>query len=466
MTKRILLLTHAIILLVLWVLAFVTDGTGGGGDSITHFFFAQLSWKEPANFFDHWGKPFFTLFASPWAQFGFIGIKLFNILCGVLSSYLASLIAIRLSKPWPWAISIMAFVAPAYYTFLFSGLTEPFSSLVVIGAVYLCLSGKIGWGLFLASFLPFCRSEAQVFLLFFFVFAILNKSWKLTPLLLAGYIIYALVGSLYLESPLWIFEVPYNPTGSVYGHGEWLHYIKLMTSMLGLPFMLLAVLGLFQFFRKAFIQRNFKWKSELWLVHGIFFSLLVGHTVVWALGIYGSAGLSRTLITVFPLLWLIMLDGVILLKDYSSQLFKVKAFVLPTFILLVQFGWIFSTSDASSYYNAHLKRNSEDYFIQNEIGSYIKQNYPEYEHFVIDKPYMALALGINFIDYDYRSNWSYYFRMDQLPQPALFIYDPYYPSIQHGVSLELVRKENKLEQLMEWTSPNGQHYVLFKQSTF
>ncbi|WP_417608695.1 hypothetical protein [Owenweeksia hongkongensis] len=463
MTKRILLIPHAIILLVLWVLAFFTDGTGGGGDSITHFFFAQLAWKEPINFFDHWGKPFFTLFASPWAQFGFIGIKFFNIFCGVFSSYLTALIAIRLSKPWPWAITIMAFVAPAYYTFLFSGLTEPFSSLVVVGAVYLCLSGKMGWGLFLASFLPFCRSEAQVFLLFFFVFAVLNKGWKLTPLLLSGYLIYALVGSLYLESPLWIFEVPYNPTGSVYGHGEWLHYVDMLTHMLGVPFIILAGLGLIQFLRKAFIQGSFKWKSELWLVHGIFFSLLVGHTVVWALGIYGSAGLSRTLITVFPLLWLIMLDGLILLKDISAKLFAGRSYILPLTIIIIQAGITFTSPVSKYYYHAHLKLNAEDYFINSEIGPFIKEKYPDIRHFVIDKPYLAIGLGINFIDPQERSNWNVYNHLDELTQPSLFIFDQQYITVQYGIELQQVRQEQKLEELHEWTSPSGLKYVLFQK---
>lgn len=463
MTKRILLITHAIILLVLWILAFLTDGTGGGGDSLTHYFFAQLSWKEPINFFNHWGKPFFTLFASPWAQVGFIGIKLFNILCGVLSSYLAALVAMRLAKPWPWAIPIMAFVAPAYYTFLFSGLTEPFSSLVVIGSVYLCLSRKISWGLLLASFLPFCRSEAQVFLLFFFVFAVLNRSWKFTPLLLFGYIIYGLVGSIYMDSPLWVFEVPYNPSGSVYGHGEWLHYVDMLTHMIGTPFIILAGLGLVQFLRVAFIQGNFQWKSELWLVHGIFFSLFVGHTVVWALGIYGSAGLSRTLITVFPLLWIIMLDGLILLKDISNKLFAGRNYILPLALISIQ-GIITITSPVSKYYfKDHLTLNKEDQFIDAEIGPYIKEHYPEVHHFVIDKPYLAIGLGINFIDPIERSNWNIYNHLENLRNPSLLIFDQQYVPVQYGIKLEQIRAEQKLEELKEWTSPSGLKYVLFEK---
>lgn len=461
MTKRILLISHLALLIALWTLALITDGTGGGGDSLTHFFFAQLSWQEPSNFFDHWGKPFFTILASPWAQFGITGVKLFNILCGVSSSLLASLVAIRLAKPWPWAIPILAFITPGYYTFLFSGLTEPISSLTVIGAVYLCLSGRISWGFILASFLPFCRSEAQIFLLFFFIFALFNGHLKKTPLLLAGYVIMGFLGSFFHDSFWWIFQSPYHPTSSAYGNGEWLHYIYQLEKILALPFAVLGALGIIQFFRKAFVLKTFDWKGELWLVHGIFFSLLFGHTLVWALGIFGSAGLSRTLLTVFPLLWLIMLDGLILLKDISSALFKKREYILPLLVIALQL-WIVSTSPVSKYYyTAHLTLNDEDKYINTEIKPYIKQHYPDVEHFVIDKPYLAVAFGINFINPEQRTNWSSYNYLETIPDDAVFIFDQQYITVQYGITLEQVRSEGKLEEIREWTSPGGLNYVLF-----
>lgn len=464
MIKRLLLLIHLAILLVLWTLALLTDGTGGGGDSLTHFFFSQLSWQEPENFFNHWGKPFFTILSSPWAQFGFVGIKLFNILCGVAASYLASLVAIRFSKSWSWAVPIIAFITPGYYTFLFSGLTEPISALTVIGAIYLCVSGRVGWGLFLASFLPFCRSEAQIFLLFFLIFAVLNGHWKKAPLLLSGYIIMGFAGSFYHDSFWWIFNNPYNPNGSVYGKGEWFHYIDQLAHIVGGPFIILLALGLIQFFRKVFILQNFDWKSELWLVHGIFFSLLFGHSLVWALGIWGSAGLSRTMLTVFPLLWLISLDGLILLKDLSSALFKKRAFVLPGILIFIQTYGVATSSVSKYYYFTHLTLSEEDRFIEREIGSYISKEYPEVHHFVIDKPYLAIALDINFIDPRKRSNWSGYQFLDNIPDEALFIFDEQYVPVQYGLQLDQVKSEDKLVMLKEWESPEGRTYTLFKKA--
>ena len=56
-------------------------GTGDHGDSVQHFLFARDAWKEPMHLMDHWAKPLWTLIASPFCQFGFDGVKVFNLLC-------------------------------------------------------------------------------------------------------------------------------------------------------------------------------------------------------------------------------------------------------------------------------------------------------------------------------------------------------------------------------------------------
>ncbi len=48
------------------------------GNSVVHYFFVRYAFENPVLFPDHWAKPFFTLPASPFAQFGFGGMKLFR----------------------------------------------------------------------------------------------------------------------------------------------------------------------------------------------------------------------------------------------------------------------------------------------------------------------------------------------------------------------------------------------------
>jgi hypothetical protein len=68
-----------LLFVVACIVALVLNGTNGGGDSIGHYLLAHHAWKYPNLFFNHWGKPVFTMLSSPFAQFGFKGVKLFNV---------------------------------------------------------------------------------------------------------------------------------------------------------------------------------------------------------------------------------------------------------------------------------------------------------------------------------------------------------------------------------------------------
>lgn len=54
------------------------NGTGDSGDSIHHYLFAKYAPIHPSLFFNHWAKPLYVLIFSPFAQFGFIGVKILN----------------------------------------------------------------------------------------------------------------------------------------------------------------------------------------------------------------------------------------------------------------------------------------------------------------------------------------------------------------------------------------------------
>lgn len=462
MSKKQVGFLHIITLATLFILALTSNGVGGGGDSLTHYFISQLSWQQPSYFFFHWGKPFFTLFSSPWAQFGFIGIKLFNILCGVLASYITYLLALKLNKKWAWLIPLIAFITPAYYTYLFSGLTEPFSALLAVTAVYLCLNKKASWGFILASFLPFCRNEAQIFLPLFVVYGLLNKEWKKLPFLLTGYILYSLIGGIYLDNFTWVFESPYDSQGSVYGSGNWDHYISKIEGMSGVFSLVALVLGT-MFGIWKWVKGKMLWRIEPWLVQGIFFALVVVHSTVWVLGIYGSAGLERTLILVFPFMWLIILDGILLLREVSSKISSRYVWLIPLLFGVAHTSNVISKPLTKHYYKTNIELGSENEFIKNVVGAEIKKDHPTVHHFVIDKPYMAVALNINFMDNSQRSNWSIYNHLQDLPKGALLLYDSYYVPVQYGIPLERIESEGKLSELKRWDDPNSDwHYILYK----
>src|SRR5262245_44889026 len=109
--------------LIFLVLSWLSISSYGGGDSWMHYLFAHYAFKHPGNFLDQWAKPIFTLLASPWAYVGFGGIKLFNILCALLTGYLSYRIAVRHFPKMAWLSIVFVFGAPVYFVCVFSGLT-------------------------------------------------------------------------------------------------------------------------------------------------------------------------------------------------------------------------------------------------------------------------------------------------------------------------------------------------------
>ena len=67
-----------IYLIIVTTIIILFEGTGRSGDSIHHYLFAKFAPLHPKLFFNHWAKPLYVLLASPFAQFGFIGVKIFN----------------------------------------------------------------------------------------------------------------------------------------------------------------------------------------------------------------------------------------------------------------------------------------------------------------------------------------------------------------------------------------------------
>ena len=69
------------------ILVFNIDSTFDGGDSILHYLQAHQALETPHYFLDMWAKPIFILFAFPFAKVGWIGMKVFNMICILGSAY-------------------------------------------------------------------------------------------------------------------------------------------------------------------------------------------------------------------------------------------------------------------------------------------------------------------------------------------------------------------------------------------
>ena len=128
------------------VLAFLTVGfvilsllsplIRGEADSICHYNIARYAFQYPHLFLDHWGKPLFTALSAPFAQFGYEGSKIFNILCGIFAALFVFLTARNLNYKNALAGIIFVLFTPVFTLNIFSSLTEFLFSLVLIAGIY------------------------------------------------------------------------------------------------------------------------------------------------------------------------------------------------------------------------------------------------------------------------------------------------------------------------------------------
>ncbi len=370
----------SVITLILIITALLTDGTGGSGDSVYHYFYSRYAWQNPAFFFNHWAKPFFTLLASPFAQFGFKGIKIFNVLLACAACWMAWLTAKVFVQSHAQWIFILLFGAPLYFTVTLSGLTEPLSAFMLIASIYLYLSDHKKSGLLLISFLPFVRSEGLILIGVFFVYLLVKKQYRYIPWLAAGHLIFSLAGYYYYHDLLWVItNIPYAKMSSVYGVGNWTHFIDQLYFCLGPGIYILVLIGGFSMLYEIIKQekRSDYFLEKLLLVYGSFVAFIFAHTCFWALGIFNSMGLTRVLVTVFPLAAIIALDGL----NFIIKLFPLKYHSRVLFFFL-GITCIFPLLDnpASFDFKNSVSLNESQLLVKDKIVPYLQQKFPEHRY--------------------------------------------------------------------------------------
>ncbi|MES2565277.1 MAG: hypothetical protein V4565_00320 [Bacteroidota bacterium] len=279
----------------------------GGPDNVWHYYFSKYALQYPDFFLHHWGKPLFILLSTGFAQFGFFGIKVFNVMCGLASAVVVYKILIHLNIRYAWISAALLLFSPIYFITLQSALTEPLFSLMLITAVYLYLTDKLTLATCLLSFLIFSRSEGMFIIICFAAYLVIIKQWMRLPLLLMGFVIYAIVGYLMGHDFLWYFtENPYQYE-SPYGHGHYTDILKRYESIWGLSFLIVLCIASIFLLYKFFIQKQYMfWKpinetSKIMYLVFIPSAIFLGfHLYVWHNGLCGSAGLERVLASVIP----------------------------------------------------------------------------------------------------------------------------------------------------------------------
>jgi len=380
--ERLFYLLLGIIFVVFTIICFTLEGTNGGGDSVNHYLMSRYSWKHHVLFFNHWGKPLFTILSSPFAQLGFPFIKLFNVICLAGSCYFTFKISRILKQPNIWWLPVLYLTAPEVINVTLSGLTEPLFALLLSASIFLYLKDKVILATIIVSFLPMSRSEGLFMIILSALYLITQKHYKTLFYLLTGQLFINLLGALYYDDLFWVItKIPYATATSNYWPGPIYHFAQYLPFVFGLPLMLLFYLGLIKLPIDKGLSPNKYFKSkvdsiELILIYGSFLSFFIGHSIFYKFSLFNEMGLTRVLVAVHPAMVLIGMNGVALIDKfiirYTNSFYrKVIGYSAGLITIFLCYG----NSSFSIDYHSNIVKNVDQKMISDELIPYLDKKY-------------------------------------------------------------------------------------------
>lgn len=452
------LLSACMAVLLSW-LAVVSPGTEGGMDSYEHYLIARYSWKYPQLFLDQWGKPLYTMFASPFAQFGYLGVVFLNIGLIILCAWLVWLTARNLGFKYPLMAFAGVLFAPIFLDNTLSGLTEPFNAAMLAGIFFLFSYQSYTWAALISGFLPYARSEGYVILAVIGIYLLFyRKDYRATLLLFAGSLVFNFLG-WWLDhppgeagDPFWV--ITHNPYLSfelsgrnICGSGPLLHYVKISNYIFGR--MLLILIGLacllipFRFFQS--LRKEKPAESTIsflfFFAFGIFALYFSVHSIIWKLGMMGSCGLQRVMVVIIPssaimCAW-ILEQGIDNLPEYLN---KIKIWLF-TFVLLLVIAEPFNY--AKGKYPLQV---SDEQKLFTEFASWYKTQEFEQKTVYFFYPYLNVILDIDPYDSDsFIKLWS--FDESWAPYGSIVIWDGHFGPNECNIQLDHLQNNPKFKPL-------------------
>lgn len=413
-------------------------------DGIMHYLIARYAHLHPELFLDQWGKPFYTIMAWPFAQFGLKGVMLMNIFLSVGSMILAYSICKSLEIKFPWISVIILSVSTSYFTLMYSGLTEHAFSFILVLSVFLLLKNKWLVGSLVLSTLPFFRQEGYFMIAALLPFYFYHRKIKYIPLLSIAFIIIATIGAIVYKNVLWIAGA--NPYGfsKIYGSGTWWTFFNHLYYNFGLINLIFFVLGLIVLFFFMFKKRISNHTHLFLLVFLPFFVFFSSHVIFWYFGIFQSLGLSRVLNCVAPLFAIIAALG------FSKPIERIPPVINKIMILcltLIVITYPLNPPNPSSITKQFQRKYSELELQIRDLAPYLKSRYPHafiyYEH-----PMVAYYWEIDPFDHDQCDHLQAINQVDLKPG-ALVIWEKGITAVHTGITRESLDSRTDLEKLID-----------------
>ncbi|MCF8296514.1 MAG: hypothetical protein K9J13_03125 [Saprospiraceae bacterium] len=433
-----------IILIVFLIISFLSEGYEGGADNLAHFLYSKQAFNHPKLFLHHWGKPFFILLSSPFAQFGFNGIKVFNIIIGLLTALFTYLIAKELKFKNACLVIVFVSFTPIYFILHFTALTEILFSFVLILSIYLVLKNKYIISAIILSFLIFTRTEGIVILPLFWVFYLSRKKYLSILLTSTAFILYGIIGYFYFHDFFWfITQMPYGGAKDIYGSGSLFHFIDSSKSILGIPLSILFIFGLliwiFNFIKQK-QKKSMIFSIELLLIILPAIAYFSAHSVAWWLGKGGSLGLIRVIAAVTPLMVLLSLKGFNFMQDLIPWKLAKLALSLIIIVLVVM------TSVA--IYTVPVKLTTTEIFVKDICTWFENSEYNKSKIFYYD-PHFWFFTGLD--PYDKTTNTWMLFQewpdKEIICENSILFWDSHFGPNEGRQSLDDLKKDKRFEQI-------------------
>jgi hypothetical protein len=433
-------------------LALCFEGTGDDGDSVLHYLYARWAYIHPEHHFQHWAKPVYILFTAPVAQLGFSAIKIMNVLLFGTSQFLAFAVAKKLDLRNAWLVPLFMVLAPMECYLTPSGLTEPMWAFWFILSIYLTVNERFTLAAIFISFLPFVRSEGLIIFCIYAPYLAFKRQYWQISLLAVGHLFYMFAGANYYDGNiLWVFnKLGYATLDSSYGEGNWFTFINQLRFFMGSAMRLFLFFGvslglfrLIQYWRGKGIFR----KEELWLVYGCSAAYFVGHSAFWALGIFNSFGLARVLLGIMPTFAIIITIGF----DFIWEKIHVKNALLSWVFFVVSIAWI-AQSSYKYFKPSSLALTAPQIAAQKAIATFGESL--KDKTIYSDVTSFAYFLGTDYFDGNKHRHISNLFDTSPIPSNSIIFWDDWYSPTEQKVSLEMLQKDARFEQINVFSHKN------------
>jgi hypothetical protein len=305
-----------------------------------------------------------------------------------------------------------------------------------------------------------------------------NRSWRALPFLMLGYLVYSIAGGLVLGDFAWIFTN--NPYGfhSQYGHGLWSRFVENIPTLLGWPTLIFSILGGVRLLWCA--TRLAEWRqplfrAELLLIYGSIVAFVFLQSAFWALGLFGSFGMTRVLTVLPPLFSIAALSGLAWFSQLgrSARTRNLLATAGASTVVLLIFShditYLAESGTGVGWRSTlHWRRDfqqGQDLILADRAANWIKRHDVGYKWRPIayTHPYFAMPMEVDMFDSTaappLTRNWAPY--LDGVPSGTYVYWDGWFSTVEAHLPLEMLQKDGRFKQLwrdsipMEASNPAG-----------